>query len=56
MEEVCERENLKRALRRVKSNRGRAGVDGMTVEQLPSYLAAHWPGIREKLLIGAYQP
>ena len=56
MEEVCERENLKRALRRVKSNRGSAGVDRMTVDQLPAYLAAHWPEIREELLTGTYKP
>ena len=35
MEEVCERENLKRALRRVRSNKGSPGVDGMTVDELP---------------------
>jgi hypothetical protein len=33
MEEVCERENLKEALRRVKANKGSAGVDGMTVDR-----------------------
>ena len=32
MEEVCERENLKEALKRVKANKGSAGVDGMTVD------------------------
>ena len=36
MEEVCERENCKQALARVKANKGSAGVDGMTVQQLPS--------------------
>ena len=36
MEEVCERENCKRALKRVKANQGSAGVDGMTVQQLPA--------------------
>src|SRR5712692_160669 len=56
MEEVCERENLKEALRRVKVNRGSAGVDGMTVGQLTDYLKQHWPGIREQLLKGAYEP
>lgn len=34
MEEVCERENLKKALKRVRSNRGSPGVDGMTVDEL----------------------
>lgn len=56
MEEVCERENLKEALRRVKANHGSPGIDGMTVEQLPDYLRAHWPKHREELLQGTYRP
>ena len=56
MEEVCERENCKQALRRVKANKGSAGVDGMTVQQLPEYLKQHWPAIREQLLSGTYKP
>jgi len=35
MEEVCERENCKRALARIKANKGSGGVDGTTVRQLP---------------------
>ncbi len=46
MEEVCERENCKRALARVKANKGSAGVDGMTIEQLPGFLKQHWLAIR----------
>jgi RNA-directed DNA polymerase len=56
MEEVLERENLKEALKRVKANRGSAGVDGMTVQQLTRYLVKHWPSIRERLLNGTYEP
>jgi RNA-directed DNA polymerase len=56
MEEVCERENLKEALRQVKRNKGSAGVDGMTVGQLQDYLKQHWPAIREQLLNGTYEP
>src|SRR5881227_216035 len=56
MEEVCERENLKEALRQVKSNKGSAGVDGITVNQLTDYLKQHWPVIREQLLSGTYEP
>jgi RNA-directed DNA polymerase len=37
-EEVCERENCRQALRRVKANNGSAGVDGMTVWQSPEFL------------------
>ena len=56
MEEVCGRENCKQALARVKANKGSAGVDGMTVEQLPEHLKQHWPAIREQLLSGTYRP
>src|SRR6201981_1399779 len=56
MEEVCERENLKEALRQVRSNKGSAGVDGMTVDKLGDYLKQHWPVIREQLLKGIYEP
>jgi RNA-directed DNA polymerase len=56
MEEVCERENCKRALARVKANKGSAGVDRMTVQRLPAFLKQHWPAIREQLLSGTYEP
>jgi len=56
MERVCERENLKRALARVKRNKGAAGIDRMTVGELSVHLKAHWPVIREQLLAGQYQP
>jgi RNA-directed DNA polymerase len=56
MEEVCERDNLKEALRRVQANKGSAGVDGMTVDALTGYLAQHWPAIRDRLLTGTYEP
>src|SRR5262252_3937911 len=56
MEEVCERENLKEALRQVKANKGSAGVDGMTVGGITDYLKQHWPAIREQLLNGTYEP
>lgn len=56
MEKVLSRPNLKAALKRVKSNRGSPGIDGMTVEELPAYLRSHWPRLREELLAGTYQP
>ena len=56
MEEVCTRENLKRALRRVRANKGSPGIDGMKVEELPDYLKQHWLVIREQLLSGTYEP
>src|SRR5919109_4022177 len=56
MEEVCGRKNCKQALARVRRNKGSAGSDGMTVEQLPAYLKQHWPTIREQLLSATYKP
>ena len=56
MEEVCELENCKQALQRVKANKGSPGVDGMTVEQLPEYLKQHGLTIGEQPRNGTYQP
>jgi group II intron reverse transcriptase/maturase len=56
MEPVVERDNLARALKRVRQNRGRPGADGMTVEGLPEYLRGNWSAIRERLLEGSYRP
>jgi RNA-directed DNA polymerase len=53
---VVERENMKRAYRRVVGNRGSAGVDGMGVEELKPYLQEHWGRIGEELLGGRYEP
>lgn len=56
MERVCERANLQAALKRVRKNKGSAGIDGMTVDELPKHLKTHWPALREQLLAGTYQP
>jgi len=56
MEAVIERENLKKALAQVKRNKGAAGVDGMTVGDLPAHLKEHWLTIRAQLLDGTYKP
>ena len=56
MEEVCERANLKEALRRVKANKGSPGVDGMTIDEITEHLKQQWPAIREQLLSGTYEP
>ena len=56
MERVCERTNLQAALKRVRKNKGSAGIDGMTVDELPEHLKTHWPALREQLLAGTYQP
>src|ERR1700726_3231020 len=56
MEEVCNRENLVRAWKRVRQNKGGPGVDGMTINDAKDYLREHWPSIRSQLLAGTYQP
>jgi len=53
---VVERENMWQALKQVERNKGAAGVDKITVEQLRAYLREHWPRIKEELLAGDYQP
>jgi RNA-directed DNA polymerase len=56
MEEVCVRENLERAWKRVRKNKGSPGVDGMSIDDAKDYLREHWPNIRTQLLKGNYQP
>jgi RNA-directed DNA polymerase len=56
MEEVLTRENMSQALKRVKENKGVAGVDEMTVDDLEPYLKQEWPRIRKELLEGTYKP
>ncbi|MGY3621769.1 group II intron reverse transcriptase/maturase [Bradyrhizobium sp. USDA 10063] len=56
MEEVCSRENLQRAWKRVQGNKRGPGVDGMTIDVAKAFLREHWPAIRLHLLNGNYQP
>jgi RNA-directed DNA polymerase len=56
MEAIVERENLRKALARVKRNKGAPGIDGMSVDDLAAYLKEHWPTTRDQLLAGTYEP
>ena len=56
MSAIVDRDNMWRALRAVERNRGGAGVDGMSWEQLRPWLKDHWPEIKEQLLAGTYRP
>jgi len=56
MESILERENMQRALRRVRRNGGAPGIDGMSVDELPRYLKRHWDEIKAELLAGVYKP
>jgi len=56
MEAICERNNMKRAIKRVIKNKGAPGVDGMTVRKIKRYLNRHWTKIEKALLDGTYTP
>src|SRR5260370_121769 len=56
MEQVCDPKNLVRAYRRVRSNKGKPGVDGMTVHELADWLRNNQEALTASLLDGTYQP
>jgi RNA-directed DNA polymerase len=56
MEAVLSSANLRQAWRRVKSNRGAPGIDGLRIEDFPAHARTHWPAIRQRLSDGSYQP
>ena len=56
MEEILSRSNLELALKRVRQNKGSAGIDRMTVDELPDYLKRNWETIKQQLLQGKYKP
>jgi RNA-directed DNA polymerase len=56
LEQICEPANLNRAYRKVKANKGAAGVDGMTVGELKPWIKQHQQELVSSLLAGAYQP
>ena len=56
LEKILEPGNLRRALKRVRRNKGAPGVDRMTVKQLGGYLRRHWPKVEAAIREGRYQP
>ena len=56
MEQVLASENLRKAWHQVKANHGAPGVDGMTIEDFPTFAREHWASIRQGLRDGTYQP
>ena len=56
LEEVLERNNMLLALKRVISNKGSHGVDGMKIDELREHIKKHWHTIKVKLLEMKYNP
>ena len=56
IEEMIDKDNLSRALKRVRQNRGSPGIDGMTIDELPGFLEENWSSTRRQLLEGTYKP
>ncbi|MDR4510054.1 MAG: group II intron reverse transcriptase/maturase [Candidatus Brocadiaceae bacterium] len=56
MEQVLLAENMHKAWKQVKANKGIAGVDTMSVEEFPEFARNHWSRIREQLMEGSYKP
>jgi RNA-directed DNA polymerase len=56
MERIVAPENMRRAWRRVKANKGKPGSDGMPLEAFAAFARVHWATIREQLLDGSYRP
>lgn len=56
MEAVVDPDNMERAWKQVRANRGAPGPDGITLAEFPEWLRPRWPGIRQQLRDGTYRP
>jgi RNA-directed DNA polymerase len=56
LERILSSDNMHRAWKQVKKNKGAAGVDRMSIDEMPESLREHWTEIRESVMEGRYQP
>jgi RNA-directed DNA polymerase len=56
LERICSQENMLRAWKQVKVNKGAPGIDNMSIEEFPEIARENWDSIRESILAGNYQP
>lgn len=56
LEDVLASDNLAQAWTRVKANKGAPGIEGVTIEDFPDHVRAHWPAVRKQIRDGRYQP
>jgi RNA-directed DNA polymerase len=56
LERMLSRDNVRKAWKRVKANKGAPGIDDMSIDDFPEFARAQWDRIRESLLAGTYQP
>lgn len=56
LEEILDRNNLNRAFKRVRANKGAPGIDGMTVEDALGWLREHREELLESILQGTFKP
>jgi len=56
LERMLSRDNVRKAWKRVKANRGAPGTDKMSIDDFPEFARAQWDSIRDSLMAGTYQP
>jgi len=56
LERILSRDNMQKAWKRVKANKGAPGIDNMSIDDFPEFARAQWDRVRDSLMAGTYQP